>query len=472
MIMKAHWPVMVASIIALLLLAACGGDDNAGGEDGDTAAKMGDACNTHDECESGLCYFTGAQRFCSQACAVDEDCSIQSPGACCKVINSAGVCYTAALCGGGDIDAGTPGYCTADEKRCLGLELQRCNSEGTDYEFYRECETACENKKCTGEDTDGDAEETLCTADETRCKEDSTTAIEICAADGMSWGDHIDCAETGQTCENGACIGEILGDPCNVNEDNSCEDDQEYCLADYAGAADGHCAKFCDIQGVYCPLGWECPHGECEPIDGFCRSIDDCEADEYCNKPKVTDEEGNVVEAEGGLCARYCFENGESCAELYKCVEDPVDANYGKCTLKDPSCVVCSNDTECGDGYYCGILVTQTSGCCMPSCYSDDDCQSGMRCDEEGHCAFGEGAGDCGGVCPKGHICEPTYNQCILNCPQCPQNYRCDADSAPNCYQHACDNPYVCGLLMPPCCWGYSCNALAWGIEGVCVPGK
>jgi hypothetical protein len=460
-----RWTWLLAAILAVTALAACSDSGATDGTDGDSSSgSFGQACTINADCDSGMCVGATASvpGFCSMACSADAECQQLLFGACCE--NNGGYCKTADLCGGDTPDGDTvtdgddPVLCTADDFRCVGNDLQRCNSSG-DWELYRDCSSSgkiCVGTECVDTadgDTTPDGDTAGCEPGERRCSGDDV--VERCNTHGDDWETWEECGVT-QTCQNGECITP-LGDPCTLEE--GCADDREYCLPDAVGSITGNCMPFCDTAGVNCPRGWSCEHGQCEPISGYCTSDNDCEQDEFCNKLPLNND---------GRCQRYCDLAGENCPELYECIDNPEDVNYGRCVLEDPTCNICTYDAECNVGQYCEVIAGQQSGCCKPSCSSDADCPGTLSCSPDGRCVVGSGNGDCGG-CPPGYICDKTFGVCVLNCPACGANECCDAESAPSCYICACENPAVCGILLPPCCFGYSCSAVVYGVLGYCI---
>lgn len=452
------YAALACVLAALWLLTGC--EDSAGtaDTDGDDAGRFGAACTANANCDSGMCVgsTTTTPGFCSAPCSTDGDCQQILFGACCET--RGGYCKTSDLCGGldGDLpdgDGDEPVLCTPESFRCIGSDLQRCNATG-DWELYRDCAAA--GMTCVGDScvpaADGDLPGD-CTAGERRCN--GTDFVERCNTN-LVWERFQECSLR-QTCEDGACVTP-LGDPCTVEE--GCADDGEYCLPSRAGGSTGNCMPYCDVGNTGCPRGWECSQGQCQPIRGYCLSSADCASEEFCDRLPTN---------EDGRCLRYCNLPGENCPELYRCITDRNDPNYGRCILEDPTCHICSYDGECAMGSYCEIIAGQAKGCCKPSCSSDADCPGILTCDRDGRCVVGSGGGDCGGSCPQGYICDRTFNQCVLNCPGCGVNQCCDAQSAPSCYTCECQNPVVCGILLPPCCFGYNCSAMVYGVLGYCI---
>ncbi len=455
--MKLGLSVVVWTMLLSLLLVGCGEDSGEDDTNGDGA--FGTACSINTDCGSGLCAVLGAGNFCSSTCGSDADC----PGdACCDTTMS--YCMLPVMCDSSSTDGdqdNVTNLCTQDEYRCNGDDLQRCNANH-DWELYRDCAEegkVCQTDQCVTADgdgtVDGDGLPVICEAGLRRCKSDSEDEIvQRCNLEGTAWEEYLVC-DDGDECEDGQCVDH--GEACTTAE--GCTNAEQYCLPSTIGGTAGYCQPYCDAGGT-CPRGWECDHGECQPVDGYCKSDHDCEMDEFCDKLPTADD---------GRCARFCDLQGENCPVLYHCVDNPSDLNYGRCLLDDSSCSQCSYDGECATGMYCELVAGQNVGCCRPQCSASNPCPGALVCNNEGRCVVGTGQGDCGGQCPPGYVCDPNFDQCVLNCPACGENQCCDATSAPNCYTCACQNPAVCGVLLPPCCFGYNCSAIIYGAIGYCI---
>lgn len=389
-----------------------------------------------------------------------------------------------AACGGGSASAPTPTdgdtelekdspdsetesepACTDDDTKCLKDDVLTCKS-GT-WSFYRACADdgkVCLNGACTLP-VDGDSESedvpigTPC--DQLGGRTCNGNTVMRCSQDAQSgnltWVKYVDCDTKTDECKDGACRTKAT-DSCTTSE--GCSGQNEYCLPTRPGSDSGVCMPNCDLGGVHCPVGYACQASKCEPINGYCTSNGQCGLDQFCNKVGGHDD---------GLCLTYCDRDGQACQELYRCETDTGNVNYGRCVPVDATCTICdSSPNACGTDSYCELVTGQLKGCCHKKCSSTNPCPTGLACGTDGHCTTG-GGGDCGGPCPTGYVCDKTFNTCVLNCGTCPVNQCCDAASAPKCYTCQCQNPLVCGLLMPPCCAGSHCSTLVYGIEGYCV---
>lgn len=315
-----------------------------------------------------------------------------------------------------------------------------------------------------------------CTAGEKQCSATNSRIVEVCTSQG-SFAFYRECAE-GTACDPALKdCGGSGGDPDGAETDaepdgpppescsptQPCTDSNQYCQLNSEGTA-GTCRDYCgDPESPPCPVGYECDllnTRECKRVPGFCARTRDCEPGQFCSKSPGQ---------EWGRCRCLCTRPGCNCTvDGTKCVSDETSADYGKCVPINGSCQSCVNDFDCGNTGYCEKWVGQTSGCCTPKCRSQNDCPQGLACRQDGRCA-GNAAPDCGGTCPQGNICDPVYSQCVLNCPACPPQFCCDANSAPRCYRCECTNPAICGFGLKQCCAGYSCSAIVYGVLGFCI---
>lgn len=426
------------------------------------AGVFGDACSASYDCLSGRCIMAGGMRYCSFSCNGDSLCRAERDGSCCDTEKQ--VCLLPNQCQSPTDGDGAEG-CMEGDFVCIGEEIWKCRGNGL-LEFFRDCAAVGKlcgtDGECVDASVDGDAEggesesETLiCKAYERSC---SGRNVLICDPDINDWVPYIECPE-GDECFDGGCRS-VPGDACLISE--GCLDYLEYCLPDYVDAEEGHCTRYCDLEGSYCRRGWYCNHGKCEPIEGYCTSDAHCNMDSFCDRLPGRDD---------GLCKVYCFMPGEYCPQDTACMEYPIDENFGKCVPIDSPNIECSTDPECPDDHYCEIAPGQARGLCRRLCGDDHPCPSGLNCCDNGICGVGACENDCGGPCPEGHICHPIFNFCMLTCPSsCPEGECCDAESAPDCYPcETCENPLVCGLGLEPCCFGYNCLPLLYGVIGYCI---
>ena len=477
--------IVVSLSVGILCIPGCKGEE-AGSQVGH--GSIGDLCSSNSDCPGDSeCIPLTAESICTFGCHGDSDCQDDFPGGCCEKIGTGFYCHPAESerCESPDTDGDgeeeESGPCAPDTYRCGDVQtVERCNSAG-EWVFYKPCQgdTFCFDGTCM---RGGDGEDCAnwtgegCCPNSYRCR--GLREVQRCRdTDGAwDWEYYRDCTDD-MTCLDGECIkigddidGDVvendeeieLGEPCTIGE--SCENPDEYCFSDEYGATEGYCKPFCDL-GVpegRCPRGYHCNYGQCEWIEGYCRSDAQCNMDEFCNKIPPG--------AEDGLCYPYCNVWGQYCQTGYYCDENENSINYGKCVPEDNECHVCSYDGQCDVGQYCNIWPGLMEGCCVDMCGPDNPCRgSGVVCDQDGRCVPGTPLPDCGGPCPAGYKCVAMFGQCVLDCPPCPENQFCDASTAPNCVAGPCTNPPFCGFLLKQCCFGYQCSAIIYGVYGFCI---
>ncbi len=244
-------------------------------------------------------------------------------------------------------------------------------------------------------------------------------------------------------------------------QDDDCLEGLEYCHRDNPSDSEGVCRNFCDLPGEECPLGFSCEDsGTCELIDGFCKNDVDCNIQEFCDKQP---------DAEGGVCTEFCFNIGNYCPTGCTCDVDGASTTYGQC-LCDTECTSCYVDADCPIHQVCDSSPGFDQFCCIDICEEDSDCSSNYECCTDGRCK--PSCNPCGDGCPPGERCDPDMGCLpIFDCPPCPIDHCCTAETAPMCvYCGHCENPPACGWGLPQCCPGSNCSVLpyAYGMVGFC----
>jgi hypothetical protein len=117
------------------------------------------------------------------------------------------------------IDAALPegAICIPGTAHCIGNEIYQCNENGSDWTV-----TSCEQDKTC---INGKCETLLCSPYTAKC--DSETSVQICAANGLSWGDPSPCKED-EICVGGACMPKKCDSgskSCVQNKLITCKDD-------------------------------------------------------------------------------------------------------------------------------------------------------------------------------------------------------------------------------------------------------
>jgi len=295
----------------------------------------------------------------------------------------------------------------------------------------------------------------------------ATVALAFCGlvASAMAPTTGCDTADEGPTCEGGyltaagACLPKC--DPSKCREGNVCVENEcrlqcaasaecrageQRCSAtkDDAGAsvqvclANGHNVpstglgqgKPCpfgqsDCATTVCPNGLECDAGACGGKPALCvKDEAACAGQENCNIgacPDKTKTRCTVTTCDASECkALSCISSGELDATAF-------------CTQTE-----CSNDDQCGVGFYCGLVrdphdicgETCTGGKCSSgsSCTKDSDCQKGNNnvCGTTQEPCLDLKAQPAGSSFQEGTLCL-MHKQCLRreSCAPCKDNLDC-----------------------------------------------
>lgn len=267
-----------------------------------------------------------------------------------------------------------------------------------------------------------------------------------------------------EICDEGGCYGGVCGRPCNG--DDKC-DAPEIChpldppelLDTQRQRSHGVCMEPC-VDDSNCPEDAWCIKGRCTGKQDRC--LDGwgmCETDQFCLQFKY---------ALWGICVSDCSKTPGSCPAEHVCETDPENPSHGLC-LPDYEAVACNKSSDhCPAGTYCETTIVQDNGYCRKSCGADSPCPKPFDC-VSGRCKLTRLEGDCDDDCPRGYVCDPDFNICILNCPVCESGYLCHGGSAPECILGICANRKYCGSGRPECCIGYRCSESFFGLTGGCV---
>ena len=360
-------------------------------------------------------------------------------------------------CGGGSDEP----VCTPEEKKCDGKDVIKCNSAGTEWAFYKECDKYCAGAECTADapldvhtdsltdaGTDIVSDLVADTAHDTALEiEADETGVDICEADcgGKQCGDNGCGGECGECGAGELCSGEGM---CEVDCAVACD-----------GVECGSVEVVCDCGT--CEDGNVCTDDAC--VDGACiyeNNATDCDDGDACTESDVCSEgacegaalncdDGNVCTddvclTEGSMgCSSAPVDDGTACDDGWECLSgactcvpncegkecgpDSCDGTCDECQGSQDTCVdglcVCQpacEGVECGaDG--CG----GTCGVCAQDSYCDNG-QCNLKCGD-GSCDGQENETcntcplDCGACCGNG-VCdfEETCDVCPQDCGECP----------------------------------------------------
>lgn len=297
---------------------------------------------------------------------------------------------------------------------------------------------------------------------ETRC---AGTVIEGCAigADGcQSWRAGLDCAESGNVCDDAAepAVCSSGAGTCTDGAQNQDETD-----VDCGGAT-------CDGCGV----GARCAApGDCR--SGLCGSDGRCEAAPGTCADGVENQDETDVDCGGTTCDPCGI--GQRCSGGSDCTTGNCDS--GTCAAVSASCTDgVQNGTEtdvdcggscgpCADGQSCGAPADCTSGYCnRGECVPLGTCADGARNGEETDV-------DCGGPscaeCPNGRGCVAGTDCRSGTCDTSGSNL-CVNPGGPTCtdsVQNRDETDVDCGgLYCARCSLGDTCDDASDCVSGAC----
>ena len=320
--------------------------------DGKCQEIVFDVCPNNMQCLRGYCL---PQDLSNEQCIKDSDCREFGGNAICSAPNAAGGvcsgCTVASDCPGNSQCNDTYGTCALMCKKDDDCPYGTCSSTG--YCVQKRCSTdedcfggtVC--KYSTGEN-DGMCQRATC--HETACSETNPGGT---------------CPNEGEACINGSCVSSCSPNPCNETN------------------------KTCEIK-----LGVP----TCVCVEGT------VEKDGKCQPEKQTCPTGFVCK--GGFCA-------DKSEFAFSCAEDSDCGTSMTCTsssLPSGQCNGCYVNDDCpgaaaDDAVVCLGASNGSSGYCMRSCLTNEDCNTGMICKTNGYC----GKKDCSkpADCPTNYTCKP-----------------------------------------------------------------
>ena len=376
-----------------------------------------------------------------------------------------GTCWMTALlcllvfggCGGcvGNGGSGDP-VCEPQVKKCDGNDVIRCNSGGTDWEFWKECDNdkSCLDGECIASvqpdvTTDvvsdaspeviGDLVADLALPDTViDVSGDTSDTLHEVQVDGVT----LDICQP--SCSEKECGDDGCGGSCGECDDNNmCTDDT---CVEGACSFENNVAD-CD-DGNPCTVNDACAEGECHgdflPGDQLSELNCTCEVDADCDPVEnvdICDGTLHCVEEDiDGEMKMVCSVDTETIPDC----DDQIDCTVDGC---DPLewCQWTPDHEYCDDGNVCTedtCLTEGTTGC------SNTVLDDGTACDEGWECQ--------GGVCTcvpdcEGKVCGP--DGCDGSCGTC-------GGAQDECIDGIC--------ICQPACEGIECGADGCG--GDCGP--
>ncbi len=354
--------------------------------------------------------------------------------------NSGYYCNAAALCSLCD----TFTKCGPSCSPC-GLSTPNCVNVNSTYTCVEcsddtQCKGVCADNSCKGEcKVDGDCPNGRCDLTDNMCR---------------GCNDDADCPNTGR-CDT--TVNECRG--CNDDGDcpsgSVCDEpaaacvqctDDAHCPNGQVCATDLNQCRECNADSN-CPRGESCSNHACTPCNtnDSCAgaSCNCCPGNTQCAAPTPGASPTCVECTNDSQCA-----DGKKCDTLNgRCVDTLAECNTadrcGPACVRCPGerpfcldgqvCVQCRNDLECGDGQFC------LSG----------ECSS---CTDDRHC--GERCGACGKDAP---FCLTDGTTAGSSCVQCRSDAECPGGTC-NTATHTCENSGACAVS---CAEGLVCNGSA-----------
>ena len=412
--------------------------------------------------------------------------------------------------------------CTPGSKRCVDRLAETCNADGLSWTPRVSCEgqtQRCINGDCLETATPEDCSKSYPII--YRCV--SEKQPQYCNATAKQWVD-LETCKAGETCMNSGCHPICPVTDRNCPKDYYCDSSSSICKL-----APGKCLVSDDCPGAHveCEFPAGASVGNCKyPTNPpFCQTDANCEGCTYCDNYQCLGYKGASCRTPTDCPdpSRYaCIFPSERCGQGYcqpnclvpgatncksqgmTCDTAPASPTYGSC-ISPIVCVPCADDDDCGEWGRCGwredLRYKITSGCCeWPShfapklchekcpagkaCFPNADacgltsCPSGQCVQPNGTCGPctctntspyctavpGDNSGQ--GTCCPGYLCDNTPSgRCMVK--DCYNNTCMKADG--NCGPcTACTNPSSCGLGLPPCCMGSSCNIPSGATQGTC----
>ena len=313
-----------------------------------------DLCPDDMQCLRGYCL---PHDLSNEQCIKDSDCHEFSEKTSCTAPHAAG-----GVCSGCTYNSDCPGNtqcmdemqgqpCALMCKKDDDCPYGTCTSLG--YCGQKHCSTdedCFKGTVCIGSTGDNDGMCQRASCHETACSETNP---------GGS------CPE-GAACINGSCVSSCEPNPCNEINRTTCE-------------------KKLGVPTCVCDEGTVEKDGKCQPEVKTCPSGFICK-NGYC--------------ADKSDPAFFCVENSD-CGSSLTCSPTSPSGTCSGCSLTKP----CPGADEEDSAVSCSSTSTETSGYCMRSCLTDEECNIGMIC-KNGSC----GSKECSkpSDCPANYTCKPS----------------------------------------------------------------
>jgi len=459
----------------------------------------GNPCTVDDRCSGGVCL--GTPKDCS---AFDSACT---QGVCDGL---SGVCVAAPANTGTACDDGEPcttgdtcsaGVCTgATDPSCVTGDGCAGAADGTPCDDSDPCtvSTVCVAGACVGSQRDCSAYDGDCTVG--ACDSQSGQCYGAATNDGAVCDD-LDTCTTGDTCQQGQCVGTpdpacaAGGGDCTGLPDGTPCDDADPCTVNTTCQA-GYCAglpKDCSVFDTDCTVGvCNATSGAClaSPANegGGCDDLDACTSSDTCQSgvcagtlipscvqggADCTGKADGTPCDSGDLCtvnatcqSEVCVGQPKDCSALDSaCTQGACDAASGVCqALAANEGGACNDLDNCtlADTCVSGICVGTADPACVQACTGVADgtpCDDADPCTSASACSGGACVGvplDCSALdtaCTVG-TCDATSGTCVA----APTNNGGACDDGDSCtYDDVCQAGACVGTADPACGAGGNC---------------
>jgi len=304
-----------------------------------------------------------------------------------KLYRAAALLTTVVAAVGCWVGEGDEPVCTAQQTKCDGIDVVRCNAAGSGWDLLTECEAYCTDGACVA----------VCAPDCTGKQ---------CGDDGC--GSPCGACAAGFDCQGGACVEVGCTPDC----------DGKQCGDDGCSGSCGACSGISTSQAGVCVegpctppdcAGLECGNDGCGGSCGSCADDQDCVDGACqdsplsfcaikCSQPADCDPGGggaysadNYV-CEGGYCEYSGCNTDAECAQTYASDSHGCYAGAGYpipyCTLKCTQAADC--DLGAGGAYTAANYNCDGGYCEYIGCNSDAECAATFNDDKYG-CYMGPG---------------------------------------------------------------------------------
>ena len=477
-------------------------DVDCGGSECD-ACDVGDACESNEDCTTGVCGSEGTCRrpTCSDGVENGEETGVDCGGPECDACDVGASCESNADCVTG-VCGGSEGTCQnatceddvqngeETDTDCGGPDCDPCDN-GSDCSKDRDCESGvCQRNQCVppscgdrvqnGEETDTDCGGSNCSG---------------CSA-GRTCSEDADCRSG--VCDGGTCRAPTCSDGVQNGRETDVDCGGPACGACASGAS---CRNDRDCQSSVCKTSQQGQPGTCQQASCSDGVKNGQETAVDCGGPQCSPcQPGEVCQSASDCASGVC--KGGACAAA-SCSDGVENGRETDVDCGGPRCASCLDGDACQRDDDCQSRICEQGSCQQATCSdgvqnqdeSDVDC-GGSACSA---CKVGASCnanGDCqSSVCQGEQCVTPTCGDRVQNgretdvdcggpqCSPCPKSANCKKDR--DCQSKVCKNG---SCTAPTCsdgvqngretdvdCGGPNCSACAVGeqcrADGDCQSG-